>query len=421
MEHWHEERIDEATGLLNQRSLVALLQDVLNQPISYSGLSSALVVMQLQESAKLYKELGPEKYTAKIKCLGELLQKGFGLRSSAARIEDDLFVILIPSLHSPEKAAQLSQSCRKKAEETLGLELCVGIAPQVDSYEDSIIWINDARTALKQAKDGGGQQAFLSQTMQMHSIAMWRMESDLELALKERQLETWYQPIVRLKDRTIAGYEALCRWTHPDRGPISPAEFIPVAENDGGLILEIGNFTLTESCKTLANIMERDGNDGLFMSVNLSAVQLLKDRRLTHYLEDALRKANIPPQQLKLEVTETAMMHQREQAIEALNRIKETGAQISLDDFGTGYSSLAYLKDFPISTLKIDRAFVSSVDSNKESQSILQTIAELGKSLNLDIVAEGIETEGELEILMTLGCEYGQGWLFSKPLPASDL
>lgn len=420
LQHWHAERVDSVTGLLNQTNFLSLLNDTLNKPASLTGLASALITIQIKNNNKLYKELGGSEYDKHIQSFSNLIKTHFGVRSTAGRLEDDLFIVLLSDLATPDKAAEMSSSFSGKAEEKFKININVGIAPQVETYADPKIWLNDARTALKQAKDGGGQQAFFSETMQMHSIARWRMEADLENALKQNQIETWFQPIVDLSNRQIAGYEALCRWTHPERGPISPAEFIPVAENDGPLILEIGKLTLKQAAQTLSRVMTQNSNP-VFMSVNLSPVQLLKDKRLTQYIKNIFDEFNIPPERLKLEVTETAMMHEKDKAIAALNRIKQTGAKISMDDFGTGYSSLAHLKDFPINTLKIDRAFVSGAHLNEEAQAILQTIAEMAHSLNLDIVAEGVETEEELLVLEGLGCEYGQGWLFSKPLPANEI
>ena len=420
LQHWHAERVDSATGLLNQANFLNLLKDILNKPESLTGLSSALVTIQIKNNDKLYKELGGSEYDKHIQSFSSLIKTHFGIRSTAGRLEDDLFIVLLSDLATPDKAAEMSSKFRGKAEDKFKININAGIAPQVETYTDPKIWLSDARTALKQAKDGGGQQAFFSETMQMHSIARWRMEADLETALKQNQIETWFQPIIDLSNKKIAGYEALCRWPHPERGPISPAEFIPVAENDGALILEIGKLTLRQAAQTLSKIIER-GNSVAFMSVNLSPVQLLKDKRLTQHIKNIINEFNLPAGQLKLEVTETAMMHEKDKAIIALNRIKQTGAKISMDDFGTGYSSLAHLKDFPINTLKIDRAFVSGANLNEEAQAILQTISDMAHSLNLDIIAEGVETEEEFHVLKSLGCEYGQGWLFSKPLPANEI
>ena len=419
LQRWQSERADMVTGLLNRPAFMGLLLNELAKPSGSAGLTSVLVTVHIQDYTKLYTDLGGNGYDERIRDFSRLLRADFGLHSTAGRLEEDMFAVLICDLSNPDKAASMSAAFRNKVEATLELDVTAGIAPRVDLYSDPQIWLNDARTAVKQAEERGGQQAFFSQTMQMHSVARWQMETDLENALEAGQIETWFQPIVHLPGGEIAGYEALCRWTHPEKGGIRPDEFIPVAENDGSLILEIGQLTLREACETLARISERNGT-APFMSVNLSPVQL-KDSQLPKKILAVVELAGVNPEHLKLEITETAVMHEREKAIQALERIRETGAQLSMDDFGTGYSSLAYLREFPISTLKIDRAFVSGSDLDEEAKEILRTIVEMAHSLDLKIVAEGVETEGERDLLAELGCEYGQGWLFAKPMPAEEV
>jgi EAL domain-containing protein (putative c-di-GMP-specific phosphodiesterase class I) len=377
-------------------------------------------MIQILDYDKIYKEMGGLGYDKCVQDFSNLLKTSFGLHSTAGRIEEDIFVVVVSDVVDPDKVSAMCSSFRKKATQALDIDIILGMAPITETYSDPKVWFNDARTALKQIQKSGGQQAFLSQTMQGNSIARWRMESDLEQALQSNQVETWFQPIVNLENGKAVGYEALCRWTHPQKGPISPAEFIPIAENEGPLILEIGKLTLKQSCETLAKLTE-DRNEDLFMSINLSPVQLLKDRLLAQHIQKTIRGANLDPRKIKFEVTETAVMHEKEKAIEALQRIRQTGAKISMDDFGTGYSSLAHLKEFPISTLKIDRSFVAGSDHNDEARAMLNTIIELARGLELDVVAEGIETEGERDLLIDLGCGYGQGWLFGKPLPPDDL
>ncbi|MDP6849694.1 MAG: GGDEF domain-containing phosphodiesterase, partial [Planctomycetota bacterium] len=375
LQRWQSERADMVTGLLNRPSFMGLLLDELSKPSGTAGLTSVLLTVHIQDYTKLYNALGGTGYDERVRDFSRLLRADFGLHSTAGRLEEDLFAVLISDLTNPDKAAEMSSAFRKKVEEVLELSITAGIAPRVEMYSDPQVWLNDARTAVKQAEERGGQQAFFSQTMQMHSVARWRMETDLEEALEAGQIQTWFQPIVHLPGGEIAGYEALCRWSHPERGNIRPDEFIPVAENDGQLILEIGQLTLKEACETLLRVSQRNGTTP-FMSVNLSPVQL-KDRKLPQKIQSVVEGAGIEASRLKLEITETAVMHEREEALQALERIRETGAQLSMDDFGTGYSSLAYLREFPITTLKIDRAFVSGADQSAEAQEILRTIVEM--------------------------------------------
>ena len=420
LEDWHSKRADAVTGLLKRPAFLTLLSDELSRATNNSGLTSVLVTIQILDYDKIYNEIGGLGYDERVQGFSNLLKTTFGIHSTAGRIEEDVFVVFVSDITDPDKVSEMCRVFRKKVEEKLSLDILSGMAPQTETYTDPKVWLNDARTTLKQLQKSGGKQAFFSETMQMHSIARWRMESDLEQALAAGQLETWFQPIVTLADSEIAGYEALCRWTHPQKGPISPAEFIPVAENDGPLILEIGKLTLNQACEALLKVTEKSKSNP-FMSINLSPVQLLKDRLLPQYMKETFKKIGIDPHKIKFEITETAVMHDREKAIESLQRIRQTGAQVSMDDFGTGYSSLAHLKEFPINTLKIDRAFVDGADLDKDAEAMLKTIIDMAHGLDLDVVAEGIETEGERDLLINLGCEYGQGWLFSKPLPPDSL
>ena len=420
LEEWHSKRADPVTGLLKRPAFLTLLSDELSRATDNSGLTSVLVTIQILDHDKIYNEIGGLGYDDRIQGFSNLLKKTFGIHSTAGRIGEDVFVVFVSDITEPDKVSEMCRAFRKKVEEKLSIGILSGMAPRTETYTDPKVWLNDARTTLKQLQKSGGKQAFFSETMQMHSIARWRMESDLEQALVAGQLETWFQPIVTLADGEIAGYEALCRWTHPQKGPISPAEFIPVAENDGPLILEIGKLTLRQACEALVRVTKKGGKTP-FMSINLSPVQLLKDRLLPQHIKKTIQETGADPLHIKFEITETAIMHDREKAIEALQRIRQTGAQISMDDFGTGYSSLAHLKEFPINTLKIDRAFVDGADLNEEAKAMVKTIVEMAHGLDLDVVAEGIETEGERDLLIGLRCEYGQGWLFSKPLPAEEL
>ncbi|MAU93087.1 MAG: hypothetical protein CMJ93_02610 [Planctomycetes bacterium] len=420
LDEWHSKRADPVTGLLKRPAFLMLLSDELSRVTSNSGLTSVLVAIQIPDYDKIYNEIGGLGYDERIQGFSNLLKTTFGIHSTAGRIEEDVFVVFVSDITDPDKVSEMCRMFRKRVEEKLSIDTLSGMAPQTEAYTDPKVWLNDARTALKQLQKNGGKQAFFSETMQMHSIARWRMESDLELALAAGQLETWFQPIVTLGDGEIAGYEALCRWTHPQKGPISPAEFIPVAENDGPLILEIGKLTLNQACEALLRVTEKNKSNP-FMSINLSPVQLLKDRLLPQHMKQIFKNIGVEPHKIKFEITETAVMHDKEKAIEALKRIRQTGAQVSMDDFGTGYSSLAHLKEFPINTLKIDRAFVDGADLDGDAGAMLKTIIDMAHGLNLDVVAEGIETEGERDLLINLGCEYGQGWLFSKPLPPEEL
>ncbi len=228
-----------------------------------------------------------------------------------------------------------------------------------------------------------------------------------------------YQPIVLLENLELAGFEALVRWQHPERGLVSPAEFIPVAE-ETDYINPIGKWILEHSCRQLQNWQKQmKKNLPLMISVNLSGKQFAQGN-LVEQIVKVLQATGLEPKQLKLEITESVVMDNVEVATDMLKRLRNLGVQLSIDDFGTGYSSLSYLHRLPIDTLKIDRSFVMRMMDNSENAEIVRTIVMLAKSLGMAVIAEGVETRERMEVLRELGCEYGQGYYFSKPLESAQ-
>jgi EAL domain-containing protein (putative c-di-GMP-specific phosphodiesterase class I) len=250
-----------------------------------------------------------------------------------------------------------------------------------------------------------------------------KIEKSLRDALKKREFELYYQPVVSLSDYRIAGFEALIRWFSPDQGLVSPMEFINVAE-ESGLIVPIGQWVLEHSCYMMNRFQSTRSRSHpdqppLFMCANVSARQL-RDPANVENMIAVIRKTGVDPSRLKIEITEGIMLENPEAAILAFNALKAAGVMIALDDFGTGFSSLGYLHRFPLDTLKIDRSFVLSMRRSRESMTIVRAITGLARELKMDCVSEGIEEPEQLALLQELGCEYGQGYMFSKPVPASD-
>jgi len=247
----------------------------------------------------------------------------------------------------------------------------------------------------------------------------WLRNSDLRRAIDRREFVLHYQPVVELKSRRIVGLEALIRWQHPERGMLSPMEFIPMAE-DCGLILPIGDWGLAEACNQIQTwTRENPDNRSLRVCVNLSARQFSR-QGLADHVESLLMQSGASSGQLGLEMTESSLMPDMGIAIEVLDALRALGISISMDDFGTGYSSLSYLHSFPIDVLKIDRSFVGRMTEGDQPLQIVRTIIELARVLNIDVVAEGIETSEQYHLLRELGCRFGQGYLFAKPMPAEQ-
>jgi EAL domain-containing protein (putative c-di-GMP-specific phosphodiesterase class I) len=245
-----------------------------------------------------------------------------------------------------------------------------------------------------------------------------QLENELRRALGQGQIYLEYQPILTLKDRKLQGFEALVRWNHPERGLLEPATFIPVAE-ETGLIVPLGNWVLGEACRQMREWRSIRDSDSLRMSVNVSSLQLTHPDFVSQ-VGRALQAAEMTPAQLTLEVTESVLMDGIENAVSTLNALREMGVQLSIDDFGTGYSSLSYLATLPIDALKIDRSFIDRMAKETEGSEIVKAIFKLGQALSKQVYAEGIETGAQLALLQELGCEFGQGFLLSRPINAEN-
>jgi EAL domain-containing protein (putative c-di-GMP-specific phosphodiesterase class I) len=252
----------------------------------------------------------------------------------------------------------------------------------------------------------------------MQDVVQERMELEMDLreALERREFFLAYQPTLDLADMRPTGVEALIRWQHPERGVVQPGDFIPLLE-ETGLITEVGRWVLDESCRQGAEWLAA-GHE-ISMAVNVSGRQLDSDQ-LIEDISEALQGSGMPAERLTIEITETTLMRDVEQTARRLSAIKDLGVRIAIDDFGTGYSSLAHLQRFPVDALKIDRSFVSGLSNNKEGETLIQTLVQLGKALSIETFAEGIEQEHELALLREQDCDNGQGFLFARPLDPGE-
>jgi diguanylate cyclase (GGDEF)-like protein len=338
-----------------------------------------------------------------------------------SRLGGDEFTILLDDVHDAATPIRVAERLLRALSSplTIGQQqvyvtASIGIAMSASGYSDVQVILRDADIAMYHAKQNGrARWMMFDQTMQEGALRRLTLEAELRLALPGRQLFLQYQPIVAPQDGRICGFEALLRWRHPVLGLISPVEFIPVAE-EIGLIGEIGGWVLHEACSQLRD-WQRDHAEPLSMSVNVSAVQL-NDDGLVALVRDVLRQTGIDGAHLKLELTESAVMADPEHALAIFKRLKELGVRLSLDDFGTGYSSLSHLRRLPIDTLKIDRSFVSAMDLHGDKRQIAEVVVMLARALGLDVVAEGVETKAEVNILRDMGSDFVQGYFFYRPL-----
>jgi EAL domain-containing protein (putative c-di-GMP-specific phosphodiesterase class I) len=276
--------------------------------------------------------------------------------------------------------------------------------------------LRDADIAMYHAKSSGKARHTVFDTkLREHAMIRLELESNLRTALDHNELKVYYQPILSLTNGKITGFEALLRWFHPVRGLVSPEDFIPLAE-ETGLILPIGRWVLKEACRQLSVWQNQFPDDPtLTMSVNISGRQFAQPA-LVEQIQQILSEAGVDAHSLKLEITESLLMENTTAAINNLNNLRQMGIELLIDDFGTGYSSLGYVQHFPINTIKIDRIFVHQMSAMDNHSEIARTIVQLARELGLDTIAEGIETEEQLDLLKNLNCMYGQGWLFSKAI-----
>jgi EAL domain-containing protein (putative c-di-GMP-specific phosphodiesterase class I) len=280
--------------------------------------------------------------------------------------------------------------------------------------------LRDADIAMYRAKiSGKGQYAIFDPSMHKRAVNLLALENDIRRAVERREFELYYQPIIRLKTGRISGFEALIRWHHPQRGLVSPAEFIPIAE-ETGLINDIGDWVLKDACQLIQTWEKQlDKNSMPTININVSSKQIAHGD-LVEKITSTIEKNQISGANLKLEFTESMVMENPEMASSMITELKQYHVQTAIDDFGTGYSSLSYLHQFPIDTLKIDRSFINELKADGTNAEIVNTIVMLAHNLSLDVVAEGIEEEYQLQHLHSIGCDFAQGYYFAKPMPASE-
>ncbi len=343
----------------------------------------------------------------------------------AARFGADDFVVLIRGISGEQETRQIADQIQRQLlvpyqlnTQELRVQFDIGITMGTSLYQQPEDLIRDACTAMEHAKSSGSQNyAIFHQTMHLQSLTRVQLEHDLVSAIWQNELRVCYQPIVSLEDASLVAFEALVRWQHPTLGLLSPNQFISIAE-DSGLIVPIGAWILREACEQMQQ-WRQQAHFHLSMHVNLSARQL-DQLDLFSSIQRILADTHLDPKELKLEITESMVFNNLEYAASVLRKIKSLGIQLSMDDFGTGYASLSYLRQLPIDNLKIDRSFVETIDTKGTESEIIQAVIQLAHSLNIDVVAEGVETLEQARYLQGLGCEYAQGYLFAKPLDAVD-
>ncbi|MDJ0702384.1 MAG: EAL domain-containing protein [Leptolyngbyaceae cyanobacterium MO_188.B28] len=413
---------DRLTGLPSRTSILQTLAENLN-----SGESSVAVVMLDCDQFKLVNgSFGHAVSNQLLIAIADRLQQHLSPGDVLARMGEDEFCFLLNRIRRKADLEPCIQDIFRSfntpfivANCEIFISVCIGAAlgDDVDQRPEELL--QDADTAMYQAKvRGKGSYQLFDRRMHQAVLARLTLENDLQRALEQQEFILYYQPIVNLQTLKVAGFEALVRWCHPERGMVSPGEFIPCMETTG-LIVPVGIMVLKQACQQLYTWRQRGWTD-LTMSVNLSVRQFASPTLLAD-IDYALAETKVNPAHLKLEITESAIMDKAEVAITLTEALRSRQIQISVDDFGTGYSSLGYLHRFPVDNLKIDRSFVNQIQVGNRKYHVVDTIVALSQQLGLSVIAEGIETTQQLEWLQRLGCEFGQGYLFSKPLSAAEI
>ena len=416
---------DSLTDLPNRTRFIEKLNELKFKSLINQGNGSIAVFCADIDRFKLINEgLGDETGDRLLKYAAKSLRKYFNSEILIARVGADEFAIAILNLPDAQAAVTIADRLQQDLSLPFMLQgrqatttLTVGVAfNSVARDFQGENMLRAAQTAMYQAKaEGKTHSEVFTITMHKEALSRLQLEADLYEAIENQEFELYYQPIISLKTGKLAGFEALVRWQSPKRGFVSPGAFIPIAEETSAII-PLGEWIMQEACEQMYQ-WQQEFSDcaSLFISVNLSGRQF-GQKDLVETISNILEATNLAPQSLKLEITESMVMDNIESAISMLENLKLLGMKLSMDDFGTGFSSFSYLHRFPMDTLKVDRSFVSNMSQSSKNIEIVSTIVMLAHKLSMDVVAEGIETSEERDILKALNCEYGQGYLFSKPI-----
>ena len=423
----HDALHDTLTSIPNRTLLLDRIRQSLVRRKRYPKTSFAIIFIDLDRFRLVNESLGHIHGDELLQLISARLKETIPISDTVARLGGDEFSILLQDINSVRDVEVIAKDIQNLFSKPFFLgdrevfaSASMGIAHSDNDYKTPEEILRDAELAMYRAKREGKSQSIVFQPQfRQSSLSPIDLDTDLRRALDRDEMELHYQPIISMRDRTISGFEALLRWSHRSRGVISPNEFIPLAE-ETGLIYDLGQWVLGKACKQIAAWNKsKKPEDQLEISINLSSRQF-SDPNLVEGIVENIEKSGFDAEFLKIEITESALMQNAQRSVSMLNQLKDLNIKVCVDDFGTGYSSLSYLHTFPIDTLKIDRSFVHDMSRNFRNMEIIRTIIMLAHNLKLDVIAEGVETGEQDAQLSALGCQFAQGFYFSRPINSSD-
>jgi diguanylate cyclase (GGDEF)-like protein len=422
----HEGFHDKVTGLANRSLFIDRLTNVLDRVKRQPGYLFAVLYVDLDRFSAINERVGHEPADRLLQTVAARLRSFARVGDTVARLGDDEFGILLDGIANDRAAVVFAERMRELiaspcdvGPEEVTVTASMGITLNSPDSTSAETLLNEAESAMQRAKHAGKNcQELFSRETYSRLVSKLRVETELRHAAERGELQLYYQPIFSIAEARIISLEALIRWNHPQRGMVSPLEFIPVAE-ETGLILNVGDWVMNEVSEQTRKWHEA-GHAPVGIAINFSPRQFQQQNLLT-MIGSTLAKCRSSGFPLELEITEGAAMHDVDQSVKILRSLREMGLRISIDDFGVGYSSLSCLRLFPLNTLKIDRGFVQGVPKVKDNTAITNAIIGIAHSLGLTVVAEGVETEEQLKFLRDQGCEEAQGYLLGRPMPAKDI